>query len=396
MSEKKISIKLNVKTRAAVLDLEEAVLSVPGFTIHTNGAPCDIMVVELGHDLAEEFKLVDHIRTKGLAREVFLTSASKDPEVLLKALKSGVREFFPQPINKGEVTASLTKVRKSIEADVPEKVKEKKGTVITVIGSKGGVGATTTAVNLAVSLQDRAKDRSVALVDMNPLLGGIHLFLDIKSAFSWADGARDIARMDSTYLLNALVEHPTGIRVLPSPSRPYGLDAATPEAMERLVGLMRSAFDIIVLDGSKSFDDLSVKMFSLTDTILVVSELNILSVVNARRLLDTLESMGLAYGKDIKVIINRYQKQNMISPGEAEKTLGKKIFSMIPNDYETTMSAINTGKSISDVAWKAAVTEHFRDMAALLLHQEVARKGKSLFALNALNPFASWGKSSTE
>jgi len=66
---------------------------------------------------------------------------------------------------------------------------------------------------------------------------------------------------------------------------------------------------------------------------------------------------------------------------------------MIPNDYETTMSAINTGKTLSDVAWKSSVMENFRELAALLLHKEVTKKGKSLFALN---PFTSWGKSCTE
>ncbi len=382
MPEKKIAVKLNIKNREAALDLEEAVLSVPGFVMSSNGTPCDIMVVEIGNDLDEEFKLVEHIRAKGLAREVFLTSSSKDPEVLLKALKTGVKEFFPQPLNKKEVTDSLAKFQRTFQAEGPGKTKEKKGILISVIGSKGGVGATTMAVNLAVSLQQMAGQKSVALMDMNPLLGGVHIFLDIKSSFSWAEGARDIARMDSTYLLNTLYKHPTGIHVLPAPQKPLGLEAATPETMERLVGHMRSAFDIIVMDGCKSFDDLSLRMLALSNTILVVSELNILSVINAKRLLETFDGLGLSYGKDIKVVINRYQKKNMVSPGEAEKTIGRKIVSMIPNDYETTMSAINTGKSISDMALKSAVMENFRELAALLLHKEAPRKGKSIFPLN--------------
>jgi pilus assembly protein CpaE len=244
------------------------------------------------------------------------------------------------------------------------------------------VGATTTAVNLAVSLQQMAGQKSVALMDMNPLLGGVHIFLDVKNSFSWAEGARDIARMDSTYLLNTLYKHRTGIHVLPAPSKPLGLETATPETMEKLVGHMRSAFDIIVMDSCKSFDELSLRMLALSNTILVVSELNILSVVNAKRLLETFDALGLSYGKDIKVVINRYQKKNMVSPGEAEKTIGKKIVSMIPNDYETTMSAINTGKSISDMALKSAVMENFRELAALLLHKEAPRKEKSIFPLN--------------
>jgi Flp pilus assembly CpaE family ATPase len=55
---------------------------------------------------------------------------------------------------------------------------------------------------------------------------------------------------------------------------------------------------------------------------------------------------------------------------------------MIPNDYETTMSAINTGKTLSDMALNSAVMENFRELAALLLHKKVPKKGKSLFPLN--------------
>ncbi len=377
----KIAIKLNVKNRAAGLDLEETILSVPGFCINTNGSPSDIVLMEIGHDLDEEFKVVENIRAKGLAKEVFLTSSSKDPEVLLKALKMGVKEFFPQPLNKEEITASLVKYRKSIETTRSENAKEKKGVLISVMGSKGGVGATTAAVNLAVSLQQMAEGKSVALLDMNALLGGVHIFLNIKNSFTWAEGARDIARVDATYLLNTLYKHPSGIYVLPAPTKPLGIEAATPDTMERFLGHMRSTFDIVVIDSCKSFDDLSQRMLALSSTILIVSELNILSVVNAKRLLETLDGLGLSYGKEINVVVNRYQKNTMVSPGDAEKTLGKKIVSMIPNDYETTMSAINSGKTISDMALKSAVMENFRELAAFLLHKEIPKKEKSLFPL---------------
>ncbi len=391
MSES-LLVKLYIKDPETTAFLKEAVSAVPGFSIIGNGAPCDVMVMEIGSDLNEEFKLIEQIRVKGLAREVFLTSSRQDPEVLLRALKTGIKEFFPQPVNKAEVVASLTKLKKSSEsAGSQKKTIEKKAALISVIGSKGGVGATTVAVNLAVSLKETAGEKSVALMDMNPFLGGIPLFLDIKTTFSWVDAARDIARMDATYLSNTLYKHPTGIHVLPAPSSPVGLEAATPETMERLVGFMRSDFDIIVMDGCRSFDDLSLRMLGLSDTILVVSELTFPSLVNAKKLLDTFDGLGLSYGKDIKSVINRYQKKTMVSPEDAEKTLGRKIVSMIPNDYETTMSAINTGKTLSDVALKSAVMDNFRELAALLLHKEMPKKEKPLFTLN---PFTSWAKNS--
>ncbi len=236
------------------------------------------------------------------------------------------------------------------------------------------------AVNLAVSIRQQADDKSVVLMDMNPLLGGVPLFLDMKTSFNWAEGAREITRIDSTYLMNSLYKHATGIYVLPAPSKPACIESAAPETMERLVGLLRSTFDLIVMDGCRTLDDLSLRMLALSDSILVVTELNLLSVVNARKLLETFDGLGISQGKDIKVVVNRYQNKNMVSPEEAEKTLGKNIVSLVPNDYETIMSAINTGKTLSDVALKSDVREHFRQLAALLLHQEVVKKNKSAFS----------------
>ncbi len=380
MSEALI-VRLNIKNPETTAEVKKAVSAVPGLSISSNGAPCDVLFMEIGIDTDEEFRVIEQIRTKGLAREIFLTSSRKDPEFLIRALKTGIKEFFTQPVNRNEIIASLTKLKKGADAEAAKKTGEKKGVIISVIGSKGGVGATTTAVNLAVFLREASGEKSVVLMDMNPLLGGIHLFLDIKPSFSWADGARDIARIDSTYLLNSLCKHASGIHVLPAPSKPAGAEAVTPETVERLLGIMRSTFDIIVMDGCKSFDDLSIRMFALSDTILVVSELNLPSIVNAKKILETLDGLGLSYEKDIKVIINRYQKKTMVSPEEAEKTLGRKIGLMVANDYEMTMSAINTGKTLAEVGLNSPIMENFENLAALLLNKEAVKKEKSAFSL---------------
>ncbi len=73
MSENFI-VKLDIKNPETKSYLTEAVSAVPGFSISSNGNPCDVMVVEIGSDLNEEFKLLEQIKAKGLAREVFLTS----------------------------------------------------------------------------------------------------------------------------------------------------------------------------------------------------------------------------------------------------------------------------------------------------------------------------------
>ncbi len=92
-----------------------------------------------------------------------------------------------------------------------------KGKVFTVFGAKGGVGTTTMAVNLATGMAQFKGNPSVALVDMNLLSGDVPLFLNMKSAFNWVEVARNISRLDATYLMSILQKHVSGVHVLPAP-----------------------------------------------------------------------------------------------------------------------------------------------------------------------------------
>ena len=117
------------------------------------------------------------------------------------------------------------------------------GQVVHVIGSKGGVGTTTIAVNLAVSLAESAHLLSVALVDMNTLFGEIPLFMDIRPEHHWGEVEKNICRLDSHFLMNILVKHASGVYVLSSPGHLDSHQAAMPEVITQLLGFMTKVFD---------------------------------------------------------------------------------------------------------------------------------------------------------
>ena len=104
----------------------------------------------------------------------------------------------------------------------------KDGTIVNVISSKGGVGTTTIAVNLAVSLAAEKNNPSVALIDMNLLFGDIPLFLEIEPKYNWSEITKNISRLDDIYLKNILSVDASGVCVLPSPSYVNDLDPETP------------------------------------------------------------------------------------------------------------------------------------------------------------------------
>lgn len=264
--------------------------------------------------------------------------------------------------------------------NISEAVKEnsfKEGKIITVIGSKGAVGTTTIAVNLAVSLAENEDIQSVALIDMNLLFGDLPLFLENKAKYNWSDLTKTISRLDDTFLKNILSVDTSGVCVLPSSSRLADQNEITPQNIEHLLTLMQSVFDFVIIDGGQPLDDISFKTLELSDLILVVSILShpCLSITN--RLLRAVRDFGFSPDEKIKMVVNRYLKKSNPSIEDAEATFEKKIFWTIPNDYQTTSNAINEGKSLAQCAPRKAITKNFRELAAKLV-TESGKLGPSL------------------
>jgi pilus assembly protein CpaE len=381
MSENMITVRLELKNDAIKEELERIISSVGGYSIRkTNGSGyCDLLVMEVSDRVNGEFDFVSSLKKSGKVGEVFLTSSSTESDVLIHALRTGAKEFFPQPLRQDEVASSLIKFRDQMK-DAPMNLRRvKRGKIINVIGSKGGVGTTTVAVNLAASLNDLEDVKSVAVIDMNLIFGEVPLFLDMKTAFNWGEVAKNISRLDSTYLMSVLAKHPSGVYILPSPTDVNGENYATPEIIEQLLDVMVNEFDFIVIDNGQSLNQISRKILELSDTVLLVSILSLPCLINVKRLLETFWNLGYPREDRVKIVMNRYHKNSVLSINEAEEGTGKEISWLIPNDYNTSMSAINQGKVISSIMNKSEISSSFRDLALALMDKNESKKGKKGF-----------------
>jgi len=377
MAKVTTSVRLDIKDQKTRKDFEEIVSTIPEFLLHKysdDPKTCDLWVLEIGEDPKREFELIQTIKSFGPEKEVFLTSSRLDPDLLIQALRAGAKEFFPQPIKKEDVKNALSKFKEAKESEKTDKGKKKRGKIIDVVGSKGGVGTTTVAVNLATSLAQSEGAPLVALVDMNLLFGEIPVFLDLESGFNWAEVARNISRLDSTYLMSILSKHASGVYVLPSPTGLDGVNVATPEIIEKLFEEMREIFDYVVIDGGQSIDEISFKIFEMSDKVLLISILSLPCLTNVKRLLWIFKRLGNPPEENIHVIISRFVKKSDISIQEAERSIAKEIFWIVPNDYLTTMSAINLGKTLSTVSNGSEISKNFVDLAAKFQGQ--IEKGK--------------------
>ncbi len=381
MSGNKLTIRIHTNTDSLSADFGRIASMLEGFEVmdQANPGPCDLFIVDLGEKTTVEPQFVDNIVSSGTAKEVFLTAKVPSPEILIEAIRAGVKEFFPQPLREEEVKNALRKFRERMEKDPSRAVKaqRRKGKVIDVLGSKGGVGTTTTAVNLATSLGSLNGVNSVALIDMNLLFGEIPLFLGIQHAFDWVEVAKNISRLDATYLMGTLARHASGVYVLPSPPKLPEEHRVTPQTIERLLELMRTMFDYIVIDSGQSLDDISKSILKVADKVILVTILSLPCLINVKRLRETFKQFGYPSVYSTEIIVNRYHKKSLISPKDAEKSLEKEFLWSIPNDYQTTMSAINQGKPLSAFGTELEICKSFTGLAEIIAGK--TEKKKSAF-----------------
>ena len=151
--------------------------------------------------------------------------------------------------------------------------------------------------------------------------------------------------------------------------------------MIRLLGLMKEMFDYVIIDAGQSTDDTSIKVLEVSDTLMLVTILSLPCLANTSKLIKSLVDLGYAPKEKIKVILNRFMKKSEISVEDAEAGIGKEIFWVVPNDYSTSMSSINSGKPLIQLAPKAPITKSFLDLAAQLnaAESETGKRRRSLF-----------------
>jgi len=210
------------------------------------------------------------------------------------------------------------------------KVKQEqvRGKIYTVVNAKGGSGATTVAVNLALALQ--SAHSSVALVDIAPL-GHAALHMNLKPLFSVADAIRNLHRLDNSLLESYMTRHNDGLQVLAGPSVPAVAEISNAE-LARLFDMLVAHFRYIVVDASTRVDPTTRLVSNLSAAV---------SLWSAARIQ---QYLGEAGNRDrIKLVLNRFRKIAGFSESDVEAAAGAKIIWKIPNQYFAISSAIDRG-----------------------------------------------------
>lgn len=321
----------------------------------------DILIYELSGDLQETFDLIHTMLDTNQVDAVFLTSVKVETAVLLKALQTGIDGFFTQPLNEGEVVAALNKFKeKQLTCEEPPMMP--KGRIIYLLGSKGGAGTTTLGVNMATLLSNSSRKLKVVLLDMNMLLGDIPLFIELDYTCSITEVIDKVDRLDQEFLQACLTEHPSGLKVLPSPRILNRQTLFTPETMERILTLLSSMFDYVLIDGGKTIDTAHTEMMRMAGDIFLVTLLDLPALSNARKLIDLFRYRKLDDSGKLKVIVTRYSRKSPISIKEAKEALTEDIYWTVPEDEKACFSALNQGRPINEIAPRSKIGKNLEEL----------------------------------
>ncbi|MEL7640851.1 MAG: cobyrinic acid a,c-diamide synthase [Solidesulfovibrio sp.] len=381
----KITAYLDLGAPAVRRVFEECLSEDGDFEVLGDGEEyADLLVRELAADGGEaQLEEVAELVARRGEREVFLTAAAYDAEVLMRLMRQGVREFFPQPVNHEEVRMALWRYKARREGRQGGRG-GKQGRIVNVFGAKGGVGTTSLAVNLAAACLGHKPGAMVALMDMNLPFGEAQLFLDIAPKYHWGEVLGNIGRLDATYLLSVMSRHESGLFLLAPPSRLDDLQMATPENISKLLELMRQVFDTVVIDLGMYLDEITLKVMDISDAIVLVGVQNLPCLANVRRFLDNIRHAEAGLEEKLRIVVNRHLPDSDLSVEDMEKALALPVFWRVPNDYKTTLSAINQGKTLLEAAPKAAVTRSLADLARALAPAPEPERKRKLFGLKLL------------
>ena len=335
-------------------------------------ANADVVLIDIPTDGATNaLRAIELLHQELPATAVFAIGTLHQPQVIVNAMRAGAREFLERPTTTTELLEAfvrLTTAQRKLGSE------GSRGKLFTVVNAKGGSGATTVAVNLAVALQ--AAHQNVALIDLAPL-GHAALHLNMKPLFTVGDAIRNLHRLDSSLLESFMTRHTDGLQVLAGANMPALVEPSTAE-FARLLDMLVNHYRYVVADTSSRVDSTTRLVCNLSESVLLVGHTDVASLWSAARVLQFLSETGSR--ERVRLVLNRFRKVPGFTEADAETAAGAKLLWKIPNSYLSVSAGIDRGVPIMQQN-HTEIARSFAGLASVLTQNdiEVKRTAWSLF-----------------
>jgi len=279
---------------------------------------------------------------------------------------AGVAEYLVKPVTSEAVRAILdaTPVNRPEEI-VVQPAAASECEVITVVGARGGVGATMVAVSLAW-LSGEDEQRRTVLVDLDLNCGSAALALDVEPGHGLAEALANPDRIDALLLSSATAKLGDHLHLLSSERALGSGQAIEADAIGRLMEGLRQGFQRIVLDVPRLDSPMLGQAFELADIIVIVTDFSLAGVRDAGRLIVLAEKTG---PKARRLIVgNRmgHAKKDELPRADIEKSLHAKFAVVLPEDGVAVPHALNSGKAVPAASPASKTAIALRELSSVL------------------------------
>ena len=332
----------------------------------------EVILVDIAADgITSALRAIELLHQELPDSAVFAVGPMTQPQLIVSAMRAGVREYIERPTTTTDLLEAFVRLTATRRKPGRE---SSRGKVFTIVNTKGGSGATTVAVNLALALQ--SIHHSTALVDLAPM-GHCALHLNLKPTFTVSDAVTNLHRLDSSLLDSFMVRHDRGLHVLAGATAPTAIESPASD-FARLFDTIAGLFHYIVVDASSRLDSATRLVSNLSTKILLIAHADVASLFSAGRVAQYLGESG---SRDrFALVLNRYRKVAGFNEAEAEAAIGAPVLWRIPNQYFAVSTAIDRGVPLM----QQGTTEIARSISGLAEYLtkddlEVKRTAWSLF-----------------
>jgi len=316
----------------------------------------DLVVVDLDPENEAALNVVEELCSRYPALTVMAYSSRNDPQLLVRCMRAGTREFLTEPLSSDALPEAL--VRAASRRGDTARAKRQAGKLLVFLGAKGGAGVTTVCGNFAIALKEESGEH-IAIVDANFRLGDVSVLLGITPSFTVLDALSSGDRMDGELISTLLTAYAPKLSVLAGPDQFHYGQAADGGSIRKLLSLMRDKFPYVVVDGGSALGPHAETLFELADSVYLVTQAEIAPLRNAQRILSQLPAH---HRPAVEVVANRLdERRNHISGEQIEKAINAPLRWKLPDDYPLVRTSNDTGTPL--ILEKSPLSAAIRKMA---------------------------------
>jgi pilus assembly protein CpaE len=339
---------------------------------HQNHPDIALLAADLA--VADGYQTAAYIRAaKDLPTECILIGDIEAPGDLRRAMRAGASEAMFGPINRTKLLEVIQdlyanqELRKS-SAFAKAADPANRSCVFVVTAAKGGVGKTTIAVNLALSVMKESGEPTV-LFDLYSQFGDVGVMINIAPQRTLSEFADlEPNQIDEQLIEDSMERHASGLRVLFASKSLASLDLISVPLVENTVGILKRNYRYIIIDCPPYLYPVTLHTIAhATKALVVVNLYDLTTFSDTHQWFQTVASKYLARER-IEIVVNRVLKSNRLLITDIERIMGHPVSFQIPNDDRIVSDAANSGSPFVLTHPSSPVAQGIRRIARELVN----------------------------